>query len=188
MDPITLASIALSYGFTPIPLVNKRPILPKWQLTTKEKALETITKLYQNRRCNNIGIVCGATSGIVVVDIDKNDGGLDLWQELVTQYGQPYTFTILTGGGGYHFYFQYDERTSQLRNGVRTINGKGIDVATTGHQVVFAGCTHQESGQTYIVLAGYEDNKPVINPMPDWLFNLLLQNQTRLDSKYKRTK
>ncbi len=182
-----LAQVALSLGFVPIPIVGKRPILPRWQQTTAQTAMRKVEDAVRTGSADNLGILTGAPSGIVVVDVDVAKGGLDFWNELVAEHGIPETFTVETGNGGRHYYFQYDDRTSTLRNATGAIKKKGIDLKTTGGQVVWVGSIHPETGRMYDIIDGTDEQGNVtIAPMPDWLFNLLQANQTELDKKYPR--
>ncbi len=52
----------------------------------------------------NVGIVTGAVSGLVVLDVDPRKGGGDLLAALEDVHGSlPRTVESLTGGGGQHF-------------------------------------------------------------------------------------
>lgn len=87
------------FNFTTIPLIpNKKiPYLKGWQNITKSKKL---------RDDDNIGVLTGKKSNIIVVDIDK--GGLDIWRKWIRQHGRIDTPTTKTGDG-YHLFFQYDK-------------------------------------------------------------------------------
>lgn len=173
MDPLTLGEIALSYGFVPIPLAGKRPLNSRWEQTQPDKALEIIKDWRNRGKADNVGILTGAPSGIVVVDIDTTKGGLDYWQQLLQKHPLPETFTVLTGSGGYHYYFRYTGEIANFRNANEAIRGKGIDLKTTGGQVVFAGSTHPETGRRYLVAGGYPETGPIIADPPTWLINVL---------------
>lgn len=177
VDSVSLANLALDLGFIPISLNGKRPILRKWQRITAKTAINHIKD-----EGDNIGILTGKPSGIVVVDVDIKNDGLEYWQELINKYDLPSTFTVQTGGGGRHYYFNYDERTQTLRNSSRTINGKGIDLKTNGGQVVFPGSIHPETGEKYAIIEGVNfteegDESIIIASMPDWLFDLFAKNK-----------
>ena len=50
----------------------------------------------------NICIRCGPESGVVGIDIDVKDGGLERWQELVAEHGGWHTATVRSARGGFH--------------------------------------------------------------------------------------
>ena len=188
------ADVALQMGFIPIPLVGKCPTYPGWPGITKEHSLTIIINSINSNKCNNIGVICGQKSGIVVVDIDIKDDGLELWYSLCQQHGIPDTFTIMTGSGGFHYYFKYDDRTSSLRNLTRAIQGKGIDVKTNSGQVVYWGSIHPDSRKRYECTNGIDGNTVNIAHMPQWLLDLLLPKAAsltkedlfaKMDLKYK---
>ena len=73
----------------------------------------------------NIGIATGAVSGIVVVDVDPRNGGL----ETASGIFLPKTAQVLTQGGGFHLYYKYP--------GPRKLKlGAGIDYKGDGGYVV----------------------------------------------------
>ena len=184
---ITLAQLALDLGFVPIPIVGKRPILPRWQQTTAQTALRKVEDAVRTGSADNLGILTGKPSKIVVVDIDIAKGGLDFWNELIAENPLPETFTVETGSGGRHYYFQYDDRTSTLRNATGAIKKKGIDLKSNSGQVVFPGSIHPETGRMYDIIDGTtESGDVIIASMPDWLFELLRSNQDILDARYPR--
>ncbi len=99
---------------------------------------------------SNIGIATGEVSGIVVVDVDRHEGGPDgvaAIQRLQREFGHlpagPYSET---GGGGYHYFFAYPGPTRG-----RIVNGKpvdGIDVQGDGAFVIAPPSVHA-SGKSY---------------------------------------
>lgn len=99
----TKVEIALEYrnkfGWSVIPLKPKSKVpLIKWEefqkrLATEEEIIEWFTK---NPNAN-IGIVTGRISNLVIVDVEKSGD----------TKGYPSTVICKTGGGGYHFYYEY---------------------------------------------------------------------------------
>lgn len=179
MDSETMmdvASLALEWGFIPILLKGKRPLLPKWDQQKRETAL---TKFEKKKDCN-VGILTGAPSGVVVVDVDVQKGGMDKWQEILDKYNNGEmlkTFTVKTGGGGLHVYFKYDKYSQDLINGAFLIDGKGIDFKTNGGQVVFIESIH-ESGKKYEVYDwDLADPELVIMSMPAYLHDMIKETQ-----------
>jgi hypothetical protein len=180
-DLLKLAEQYIKWGFVPIPIRGKVPLLPGWDRT---KIGEALNNIKQCVNANNVGIVCGAASNIVVVDVDTREDGIAQWHKMIADNTIPDTFTVTTGGGGYHYYFQYDERMSSLHNG--KVSGMGIDFKTDAGQVVGPGGIHPETQKKYGVLAitrngkkvpPLVDGKPIIARMPDWLFKLIKSHQ-----------
>jgi hypothetical protein len=178
---LQLAERYITWGFVPIPIRGKVPLLPGWDKTTMINAMDNIKNCIN---ANNVGIVCGKSSNIVVVDIDTRENGVEQWHEAIKKNAIPNTLSIMTGGGGYHYYFQYDERMPMLHNG--KVSGMGIDFKTDAGQVVGPGGIHPETQIKYsvrtIVVDGkrvipFDGNKPIIARMPDWLFELIKSHQ-----------
>lgn len=55
----------------------------------------------------NVGIVTGAVSGLLVLDVDTKYGGDKSLNELDRRYRLPATLTVITGSGGLHLYFKH---------------------------------------------------------------------------------
>lgn len=79
------------------------------------------------------------------------------------------TFTVKTGGGGYHYYFKYT-KCEQLKNHIGLL--KCIDIRTqSGGQVVGPYSIHPITKQFYMPI----DPMKEVSEIPDWLLNILLQ-------------
>lgn len=72
----------------------------------------------------NVGIVHGAQSGITVIDIDKQNGGVESFEEWqkIHGVGKP-GFMAYTPSGGYHMFFAYHPEVKNKRSDI-----KGVDV------------------------------------------------------------
>src|SRR3990170_3558828 len=99
---------ALSYqkqGWAVIPLKrDKKPLLTEWR--TYQSRLPTsqeITNWWQKRPDANVGVITGAISKIIVLDIDGPEGEKTLKDH---KLNIPPTATSRTGGGGLHFLFK----------------------------------------------------------------------------------
>lgn len=81
----------------------------------------------------NIGILTGAGSGLVVVDIDAGGAGFESWRELQREHEEaPETPAATTGSGGAHLYYRHPGRP--VRNKVAL--APGIDIRADGGFVV----------------------------------------------------
>jgi hypothetical protein len=111
----------------------------------------------------NVAIRTGAPSGIVVVDIDPDHGGLDTLAEIVNRHGPlPDGRTITTGSGGQHRYFAHPGGV--VRNDVGRRLGAGIDIRGDGGYVIAPPSRHR-SGCVYNVTAG----GTLLPEVPGWL-------------------
>lgn len=114
----------------------------------------------------NIGIVTGAASNLVVLDVDIQHGGIDSLQRLEQQYGQlPETVKAKTGGGGFHLLFQHPG--FQIKNSAGRL-GAGLDIRGDGGYIVAPPSLHV-SGQRY----EWVTVEMELAELPGWLINLL---------------
>jgi len=91
----------------------------------------------------NVGIACGRASGIVVVDLDGEDG-IATWGRLIEQ-GSPRTAVAQTGSGGWHVFYALPPG-ERARNTARRL-GPGIDTRGDGGYVVAAPSVHPSGGR-----------------------------------------
>lgn len=119
-------------------------------------------------RCD-VAIATGAVSGIIVLDIDVKNGGLESLEHLKKEFGHDafYTYTVKTGGGGYHFYFKHPGYHIGNRVGIRP----GVDLRADGGYVVAPPSLH-DSGHEYEtvtdlpILDCHEKLLALANPLP----------------------
>jgi hypothetical protein len=138
-------------GYSVIPLSGKQPnysLLPKdnegkptWEPFQKKRAnLEQITKWFGAEK-TNVGVICGAISGIVVIDIDPRNGGVV--SEWLSKY--PTDCFVITGNSGAHLYYRHPGGI------VENIHpAKGVDIKGDGGYVVAPPSLHPETGRAYI--------------------------------------
>ena len=109
----------------------------------------------------NIGIVCGAISGLVVLDVDGPEGAEAL-EELERELGAlPETIEALTGrGGGRHLYFKHPGDNVPSH----TIGNK-LDVKADGGYVVGPGSLHH-SGRRYMWEAAHGPDDVALAEVP----------------------
>jgi putative DNA primase/helicase len=142
---------------------------PRWNATTD---LEAISKRWGIAEPPGIGIACGIASGLLVIDIDTEDGhGVDgpaSLAELEAKHGPlPATVEAKTPSGGRHLYFRYP-KDREVRNGTSVI-GRGIDHRGEGGYVV-AAPTKRPDG-AYRWFKSPDDCK--ICDCPTWLLDLM---------------
>ncbi|GAQ87644.1 hypothetical protein KFL_003670050 [Klebsormidium nitens] len=89
--------------------------LPWGQLATVDKWKAKIgSVLRSSKKCNGLAVMT-EPSKLFCVDVDvassiKSDGkikrsGIEIWNKLTSQHGEPATLKVVTGSGGYHYYF-----------------------------------------------------------------------------------
>ncbi|HEY2510581.1 MAG TPA: VapE domain-containing protein [Polyangiaceae bacterium] len=110
------------------------------------------------------GIATGLPSGVFVVDLDRKNG-IDGVAALASLGPVPDTFTVQTGSGGFHLYFQLPDFPVKNSQGSKGGLAPGIDIRGDGGYVVAPGSPHK-SGGTYEVFA----DLPVA-VAPQWLLD-----------------
>jgi putative DNA primase/helicase len=120
----------LGWVVMPIKPNDKRPIIKNWSKIQSND--ETLDKF---KDTSNIGIIMGATSNLVCIDVDvKHTDGVATLEKLEEQLGElPQTVMSETPSGGIHYYFKY---VKGIRN--RKDVGEGIDIQADGTQTVEA--------------------------------------------------
>lgn len=196
---IAYANIAHNFGFVPIPLLGKTPRVKEWPKIRNDpeedrkdfflgilpKNVRRISHLLDANAADNIGIITGEASGVVVFDIDNKNNGIKNWEELIRANGNlPETFIISTGSGGYHYYFKYESDLKNLLNSYKIL-GFSFDFKTNGGMVVFPGSVVGKG--EYRVYSGYEDNKIILAEMPVWLKKILIMDRIEKREKIKAT-
>ena len=109
---------------------------------TRDKA--EIESLWDKWPDANIGIATGHASGIVVIDIDPRNGGLETFEKLEAELGPlPEAPMVLTGGDGAHLLFDLPPITVRKHTA-----GPGVDVLGEGRMMVAPPSLHV-SGKRY---------------------------------------
>lgn len=114
---------------------GKHPVARKWQMTFLATP-EQVRAAWLVRPTANIGVVTGPASGLWVLDVDPEHGGNQRLTELESQFGMlPTGYTVTTGSGGLHFYFDLAGVGFDLSNS-RGRLPLGLDVRGRGGFVV----------------------------------------------------
>jgi hypothetical protein len=112
----------------------------------------------------NIGIVTGRASGIWVLDVDPEHGGDEKLAALVGAYGPlPETWTVQTGSGGRHYYWEMPDFDFTTSRGQLPV---GLDVRGNSGQVV-APPSYTLKGPYRILVPA-----PVVQG-PGWLLSMI---------------
>jgi hypothetical protein len=120
-----------------------------------------IARWWQRWPNANVAVRTGAVSGIVVLDVDRQPGGLHSLHELQRRHGRlPPTRAALTGGGGRHYWFIHPGEP--VRNSAGRL-GPGIDIRGDGGYILTPPSEHA-SGHVYQWVT-----KGPLAPLPDWV-------------------
>ena len=149
-------------GWSIIPVgADKKPLI-EWKIYQNQKATPEQVKEWFSEPGVNLGVVTGKISNLVVVDIDIRSGGTD------EDFKGVQTVKSKTGGGGWHYYFKFEEGL-QNQAGIRP----GIDIRAEGGYVVAPTSTHK-SGNLYEWLRAPVDAEVVELPnfVKEWIGNV----------------
>lgn len=152
---------------------GKHPIDNEWQ---KKERLSTadIHATWDVKLPPNIGIATGVDSGVWVLDIDPEHGGMETMAALAAQHGAlPPTFVAQTGSGGYHYFFTLPP-DFEVKNDQSGHVGQGLDVRGKGGQVVAAPSRSNKG--VYTVIVGESPTSA-----PDWLLALARKEEHAVD-------
>jgi hypothetical protein len=155
------------FGFVTIPMVEKRPFLPRWNKITK-----TVHPGYTGF---DIGILTGKVNDIVVLDIDEKDNGVKHWKEISKFYSPIMTPTV-TSPSGIHLYFKYSADLKTI-NRIKVGSEKiGWDVRSDNSLIV-APPSQSKENRKYTWVKGLSLNDVTIKSMPIWLKNYILDHK-----------
>lgn len=130
----------------------------------------TVIEQWFRNKTRNIGIVTGAVSGIVALDIDPRHGGDASLTALENQHGAiPPTWRFLTGGGGEHILFRHPG--AQVINSANKV-GQGIDVRGDGGYIVAPPSQHM-SGRPYAISVDHDPDTVPLADVPAWLLPMI---------------
>ncbi len=143
MTPLEAALHYASWGWAVLPVVPNGKV-PATQHGVRDATTDAdqITAWWTQNPQFNIGIAAGASSGILVLDIDPRNGGDASWETWIAENGMADDGPLqLTAGGGEHHLFRYDPevRSCKLR--------EGIDLLADGRYFVAFPSTIE--GRTY---------------------------------------
>lgn len=160
---ISLRDAAVEYsrlGWSVIPLRprEKRPDIRSWAKYQQQAAsVEQVQRYWERHPDANIGIVTGAVSGLVVLDVDGDAGRKSLRGRHL-----PMTPVVETGRG-FHYYFAHPGGE------IRTCKpAPGLDLKAEGGYVVAPPSAHP-SGRQYRWSDGLSPYDVPLAPCPEWL-------------------
>ncbi len=169
ITPNPLLDAALRYaasGWSVIPIAPraKTPLIP-WTPHQQQRATpEQITAWWTRWMHANVGIVTGAVSGLVVVDLDGPEGQA----EFLGRCGGalPHTPTVKTGRGT-HLYFAHPGHAVSNRAGVLP----GVDLRGDGGFVCAPPGLHENGTRYEWVISPDALEAWRLAPLPSWLLD-----------------
>lgn len=126
--------------------------------------LDVIARWWQRWPNANVAVRTGATSGLVVLDVDPAHGGLATLAELQRLHGAlPPSPAVRTGSGGRHYWFAHPG--IPVRNSAGRL-GPGLDIRADGGYVIAPPSIHA-AGNRYLWAS-----EVAVAPAPGWLLTL----------------
>jgi len=164
-----LVYAGLGWSVLPVRGGEKRPLIAWTELQARRADADEVRDWYRQWPDANVGVVTGAISNLLVLDIDPGHGGDDSLTGWSERHGPlPDTVTARTGGGGRHYYFAHPG--GEVRN--RAAIAPGIDLRGDGGMVVAPPSRHP-SGRRYAWADGHDPESLALAPPPAWLLRLL---------------
>lgn len=156
----------------PIEVGGKKPLTKNGfkDATTSGEVILAWSKKHPN--CN-WAMATGEKSGILVVDIDPRDDGIESIKDLQNEHGELPNGPLGKTGGemqGYHHYFRVPV-TSHLRSGKLS---KGIDIKTNGGYVIIPG---SKTVNEYGWVEGRSITDVELPDIPGWIIASLNSKQ-----------
>ncbi|ACX52015.1 Bifunctional DNA primase/polymerase [Ammonifex degensii KC4] len=144
---------------------GKHPRLASWKEFQERRPTEEELREWWGEKWSsaNLGLVTGRVSGVVVVDLDGEDGV----RAVRERGGLPPTPVVRTGKG-WHYYFAYPEVVVPTRAGVLP----GVDVRGDGGLAVLPPSLHP-TGRRYEWARGRSPWEVPLAPCPEWLLGLV---------------
>lgn len=133
MSPLDHALALAARGIACFPMSRaKTPLAGSHAVKDASTDSARLTELFADRRAELVAIATGQPSGISILDIDRQHGGLRWWQE--NRHRVPVTWAWRSRSGGLHVVMLH---RPELRTvGIGQI-GTGIEIRSTGASAIF---------------------------------------------------
>src|SRR5690606_34782210 len=130
----------------------------------------TIRSWFKQEPRLNLGIRTGAVSGIVVADLDGDEGLISWYEYDRGEHQHTPTLLCVTGSGGVHLYFKAPH--FPVPNSASKVGPK-VDIRGEDGYVVAAPSVHK-SGGTYQWDGAANPENATLSPLPGWLLPRLV--------------
>jgi putative DNA primase/helicase len=169
-DTIETAFSYIAQGFKVFPVkIDKKP-LTTHGLKDATQTQAGVREFWTRWPDAGIALV---TDGLIVLDFDAKNGGLESKSVIETKYGKlPRTRTHRTGGRGEHWIYRNTDGTD-IRNTVAFAGYQGVDLRANGGYIVVPPSLHK-SGRRYEVI----DDSDIVTA-PVWLIELAAKRTTK---------
>lgn len=166
----------LNQGFSVIPVMkNKKPYFEWREFQTRKATEEEIREWWKNHPEANVAIVTGEISGVTVVDWDCNNKDGTTNPQPNWDFETP---TAKTGGGGMHFFFQYNKAAGQTAR-----FAQGCDIRNDGGYVLVAPSVNEKGAYKWEPGKAITQVEPI--PIPAELMKLIEKERTKEEDKQR---
>ena len=120
-------------GWASYPATNRKtPLAGSHGVRDATKDPTRLRELFNRPGVALVAIATGTPSGVSVLDVDRQHGGMDWWRE--NRERLPATLAWRTKSSGLHVVFQHRR---ELRTVALGVIGRGIEIRSTGASVVY---------------------------------------------------
>ena len=132
MPAIECAILLAEDGWATFPMnARKRPVC-RHGVKDASRDPEAIRRLFSLPGAELVAVATGAPSGVSVLDIDRQHGGIDWWKE--NRHRMPPTLAWRSRSGGLHVVFQH---RPEIRTVVLGEIGRGVEIRATGASAIY---------------------------------------------------
>lgn len=159
-----------NWSVIPVKSGSKLPNVSSWkEFQARVPTEHEITTWWTKNPNDNIALVCGRISGVIVVDVDSK--GKDV-KEIIKGIELPPTLCARTGGGGVHYFYKWNKDLIGAKVGVYP----NIDIRSDASYVVLSPSTHVSGNKYYWINEGEE-----IADAPLWLYKKESSDKKKTD-------
>ncbi len=165
---------SLGWSIIPIGKDKKLPLI-KWKLyQTRLPTEHEIVLWFKTWPDANIGVVTGAISNLVVLDIDAKHN------RSMAEFQLPPTVCSKTGGGGSHVFFRYPGKLVPNSNG--SLFGVGVDIKGDAGYAILPPSSHH-SGKRYQWMQNCSPKEMEIAEIPEWMMKAIYSGKESSDKQ-----
>lgn len=175
--PNPLLEAALAYledARTVIPLNGKVPVIPSWKeyQGSKTPTPEEMTAWFETYgdKITGLGMITGYVHGLAVLDLESDEDP--------SKYDLPPTAISRTGGGGWHYFYDYPYLVDEIKSGPLGAYGIHGDMKADGGYVVVPPSIHPRTGRVYEWIKPLDITEELPR-MPKWLVDIEEKRQAK---------
>jgi P4 family phage/plasmid primase-like protien len=147
-----------------------------------------LNKTIINNNHLGLALLTGKINNIIVIDIDN----LEHWQKFLEDNNkkEPKTVKVISGSGGLHYYFKYDEELENIKSKDHCFDKQyDIDIKTNGGCVICPPTKYFNKNLNKEVEYNWETSifNAELSEIPKWMKKLLLSKKEEKQNKEIKT-